>query len=419
MNLETFQDVRRVLKTYESPTGRSKETYTLDRMKSLMEFLGNPQDQLKVLHVAGTSGKTSTAYYAAALLQAKGLRVGLTVSPHVDEVNERVQINLEPLAEAVFCKELEAFLALIANSQVRPSYFELLVAFAYWEFARQKVDYAVIEVGLGGLLDGTNVIDRADKICLVTDIGLDHVNVLGSTLAEIATQKAGIILPENEVFIHEQPPEVMQVVQTTGEKQRAHLNVVADAPQPALRELPRFQQRNASLAIAAVNVALKRSGIKALDEQEISSAVSIRIPARMEIINKVQKTIILDGSHNGQKLHALVDAVLARYDSANKAVLVSFASGDEYRLPDAFKEVSRLSHQIIITSFSGSQDSYKTSVDLQTLEKVARENDITQVQVITDPKLAFEALINQPADLYIVTGSFYLLNHIRPLIMSS
>ena len=163
----------------------SRTAYTLDVMKALMEHLGNPQNQLRVLHVAGTSGKTSTAYYCAALLKEAGKKVGLSVSPHVDTVNERLQINGQPMPEAEFCKVLSEFLDVVAESGIKPSYFELLVAMTYWEFARQKVDYAVIEVGLGGLRDGTNVIERADKVCLITDIGLDHTEILGHTLTKI------------------------------------------------------------------------------------------------------------------------------------------------------------------------------------------------------------------------------------------
>src|SRR5690606_38872097 len=119
------------------------------------------------------------------LLAAAGQKVGMTVSPHVYEVNERVQINTKPLAETQFCRELSRFLNIIQSSGVRPTYFELLVAFAYWEFAEQGVDYAVIEVGLGGLLDGTNVVARDDKVCIITDIGFDHTSVLGKTLSAI------------------------------------------------------------------------------------------------------------------------------------------------------------------------------------------------------------------------------------------
>ena len=123
---------------------QSKTKYNLDNMRRLMAYLGDPQDKLRVVHVAGTSGKTSTSYYAAALLAAAGQKTGLTVSPHVDQMNERIQINGQPLGETIFCEALSEFLELVEKSSVRPSWFEALMAFAYWYFALSKVDYAVV-----------------------------------------------------------------------------------------------------------------------------------------------------------------------------------------------------------------------------------------------------------------------------------
>ena len=154
--------------------------YKLDAMQAFMEYLGNPQDKVQVIHVAGTSGKTSTCYYIAALLHGAGYKVGHTVSPHVDEINERVQINLEPLPETQFCEALSEFSDLVAGFDQQLSYFEVMVALAYWYFAKVGVDYAVIEVGLGGRIDGTNVVTRGDKISVITNIGFDHTKIFAS-----------------------------------------------------------------------------------------------------------------------------------------------------------------------------------------------------------------------------------------------
>lgn len=146
--IENFAEARKVLSAFV-PTGKPAP-YTLNRMFRLMKLLGDPQENYHVIHVAGTSGKTSTSYYLAALLAKSDKKVGLTVSPHVDEVNERLQINLKPLSEKDYTKALSEFLEIIHKARINPTYFELLIAFAFWEFARQKVDYAVVEVGLGG-----------------------------------------------------------------------------------------------------------------------------------------------------------------------------------------------------------------------------------------------------------------------------
>src|SRR5882672_7301509 len=144
MLIKTLAEARRALEQYYYSSDRPKgQAYTLDHMRQVLDVLGNPQNSLLVIHVAGTSGKTSTSYYAAALLQASGFRVGLTVSPHVVDINDRVQINGEPLNEAEFCADLGHFLHLITQSGLKPNYFELMIAFAYWEFAAKRVDYAV------------------------------------------------------------------------------------------------------------------------------------------------------------------------------------------------------------------------------------------------------------------------------------
>src|SRR5690349_16238782 len=142
------------------PSRLPRPAYTLDHILQFMDFIGNPQELPQVIHVAGTSGKTSTAYYAAALLKGAHKRAGILVLPHVMSITERVQIDLKPLDDAVFCSELAVFLSLIDKSGLKLSYAEILYAFAYWEFARQKVEYVVVETGLGGLLDATNVVEN-------------------------------------------------------------------------------------------------------------------------------------------------------------------------------------------------------------------------------------------------------------------
>ena len=402
------------------PSSRSTSPYTLDRMRALLAFFGNPQDKLRIIHVAGTSGKTSTSYYTAALLHVIGQKVGLTVSPHVVAVNDRVQINLLPLPEAEFCRDLGEFLKHIKSSGITPSYFELLVALAYWEFARQEVNYAVVEVGLGGLVDGTNVVNRADKVCIITDIGLDHVNVLGHTLAEIASQKAGIIQPHNAVFVHRQADEVLDVIQKVCERQAATLHIIE--PQEISAELsflPLFQQRNFTLAQAAANYVIERDHLPELKPSQMIRAAQTNIPARMEVFHHDEKTIILDGAHNPQKLHALIESIRAQFSDQPVAAVISFAAGDEYRLAGALQEITRLCQHIIITSFSGKQDEPKSSIKTEILAKLLDQQDFHNYEIIAEPEQAFTTLLARPEPLLLTTGSFYLLNHIRPLMLEA
>lgn len=394
----------------------SRTPYTLDAIRALLAHLGDPQQRLRVLHVAGTSGKTSTAYYAAALLAASGKTVGLSVSPHVDTVNERLQINGAPLPETEFCAVLGEFLDLVADAPVTPSYFELLVAMAYWQFAEQGLDYAVMEVGLGGLLDGTNVVDRADKVCLITDIGLDHTEILGDTLGKIAAQKAGIIQDNNAVFMYRQGSEVMESVALAVQAHGAHLHELTDRDLIERPDLPLFQQRNLGLAVRAVDYALERDYDESLSSETIDRAAHTTVPARLERFVLGGKLVIIDGSHNQQKLHAMLGSLRQLYPDQSVAALCGFVRGNDERWQGALDELLPAVTQTIFTTFHSQQDLPKHSVVTEPLVQYAATKGYTNVRVEDNPAAAYELLMQCPEPILLVTGSFYLLNHIRPLI---
>ena len=386
--------------------------YTLGRMQALMTFLGNPQDHLKVIHVAGTSGKTSTAYFAAALLVENGLKVGLSVSPHIDSVAERAQINLQTLTEDIYCQELGIFLNLVDRSNLHPTYFEVLVAFSFWLFDRQKVEYAVIEVGLGGLLDGTNVIHRKDKICVITDIGYDHTEILGNTLEQISVQKAGIIHENNQVFMHTQATEIMRAVRQKAQQENARLEEVKEdemlTRHGEFKALPKFQQRNFSLAYAAVKDIIPQ-------RRNISKALCVYIPARMEEVIWQNKTIILDGSHNEQKIASLVEAVEKKYTNQSILLVVSFGENKSTSLTGSLDILRSISSHVVITKFNLGQDEIRKPIDPIVIDALAKELGF-MTKIHNDPKEAFLYALKQKEQVILVTGSFYLLNHIRPIM---
>ncbi len=416
MRIVDFAKAQEVLKPYMERT-RQPGSYTLDRQVQLMAYLGNPQEKVRVVHVAGTSGKTSTAYYAASLLQAAGFRVGLTVSPHVDEINERVQVNLMPLPEGEFCTDLGNFIDLVEKSGIKPTYFELLIAFAFWEFARHKVDYAVVEVGLGGLLDSTNVVSRADKICIITDLGMDHMHVLGDTLGEIAVQKAGIIQLHNAVFCYEQSAEVMEPIRARAAQKRADLHTLVQGAVPAeLTFLPSFQRRNIQLARAAIDFVLERDGRPPLGIEVVAEAARVVIPARMETFTVAGKKVIVDGSHNAQKMHALMTSIALRYPGQQVAAMISFAAHGAYRVDTAVAELAPFVRHVVVTSFHGAQDFPNQSLPPEIVRTACHEAGIAGVDTLKEPTKAWRALLARPEPILLVTGSFYLLNHVRPLI---
>jgi dihydrofolate synthase/folylpolyglutamate synthase len=370
--------------------------------------------------VAGTSGKTSTAYFSAAVLHSAGFSVGLTTSPHIDEVNERVQLDLVPLPEKKYCKLLGEFLDVVHETGLKPSYFELLMAFAYWVFAREGVDYAVIEVGLGGLLDATNVISREDKVCVITDIGLDHTYVLGDTIEEITEQKAGIITPSNAVFMQSQVQTVMDVVGEAIGRTNSTLNVIGgnfnNDLDPIYEALPGFQKRNFTLAFAAASFMLQRDGHAPLTPQQVHKALRVYIPARMEEADYEGKTIVMDGSHNEQKIAALVQAMEKQFVYQDISLLVSFGTLKLPSVLESLKLLRELSPRIIITKYTEGQDEKRAALDPDVVAGLAHDAGFTTVITETDTKKAFDTLMADEAPIHLITGSFYLLNNYRPLI---
>lgn len=179
----------------------------LDNILLLCRSIGNPQNKIKTVHIAGTNGKGSTAHCIAAVLQAAGYKTGLFTSPHLKNFTERVRVNGVPVSEQAVCQYLEENRNLL--DRVKASFFEMNTALAFWHFAEQEVDIAIIETGLGGRLDSTNII--TPLLSVITNIAYDHTDLLGETLPEIASEKAGIIKPEIPVVISEVQPETIAV----------------------------------------------------------------------------------------------------------------------------------------------------------------------------------------------------------------
>ncbi len=277
----------------------------LTRMRALAAALGDPQQHFGVLHIAGTKGKGSTAAMSAAMLRAAGHRVGLTTSPHLLSARERIVIDDVLIDEATFCaleeRVHQAALSLDATLEV-PSFFERLIAMALCAFANAEVDVAVVETGLGGRLDATNILNPVATA--ITRLGIDHREFLGDTLAAIATEKAGIFKRGAPALTIAQADEAMQALQRVGAAVGVAVDVVALDPslRPAL--FGAHQIENASLAVALV----RAGGFDVDDDAVAAGLAAVRWPGRYELVS-VQPLVVLDGAHNPESARVLVQAL--------------------------------------------------------------------------------------------------------------
>ena len=377
---------------------------TTARTFRIAKLAGNPQDRLQVVHVAGTSGKTSTAYYIARLLHAGGAVTGLTVSPHIESITERVQINSQPLSEKEFCKYMSEFLPLVtADQHDLPSYFEVMMVFSLWVFDKRGVEYAVIETGLGGLHDSSNICRRADKMCVITDIGIDHTHVLGNTVEEIAAQKAGIIAPENTVMMHHQSDSVMNVIAKHAKEQGARLVTLSQ------QRYASYQDRNFMLAKTVYGEIAKRDELPDITSQSLETVRRITVPGRFETVTRRGVNVLRDGAHNEQKMEALVKTLTAAYPGQKWAVVLAMKQSKDYET--VIRLLAPVTSRAIATRFELSQDLPIRSIDPSVLRS---EFGKYNIQCDEKPTVAasVDAFIDQHERHILVTGSLYSLSQV-------
>ena len=410
--LKSIQEAEQLLQSYIPNANKYiADGLSLDRMWPLLEAAGNPHQKLKVVHIAGTSGKTSTTYYVASLLAASGKTVGHTVSPHVQSITERVQINCQPVTDAEFCSLLSEFLGVV-DEESNPSYFELLMVFVLWVFVKKGVDYAVLETGLGGILDSTNVVTREDKVCIITDIGLDHTQILGKTVDAIASQKAGIMHKNNVCFTRNQDEQILAELNKRSEEVGAQLHVVEDYDEGKYEDLPEFQKRNFDIAHEAYKYIAQRDRFSVDSDFDPSN---VSVPGRMEELDfSEDQKIIIDGAHNGQKVSTFVDSFMRKHPNQKVPVMLALKEGKEYI--DVIDALKPIASNLVLTTFIAVQDFRNTSQNPFELAVYAHEKAGIPSVVIKDPERALNHLKHCPGRLKVVIGSFYLLGVIRKFI---
>ncbi len=329
---------------------RSTLVFDLGRIEKLLVGLGNPQKVAKSVNVVGTKGKGSTAAMIASILLHSGYRVGLYTSPHLRSFTERIQIDGRPIAEDVFARLTEAIrpeVDALSRAAGEPTTFEVLTALAFACFRETGMQYQVLEAGLGGRLDATNVV-RPD-VCVITSISYDHTDVLGDTLARIAAEKAGIIKPGGNVVCSPQFPEAMAVIEEVCRRQSARLikvgsNVTwrrkAFSPEGQSFELRglkgrydleipllgEYQIENAAAAVVAVEV-LAQLGADISPSGIAAGLAQVHWPGRLQILRR-EPWVVADGAHNVYSVKKLVEA-LRQYFAFERAFIIFGCSSDK------------------------------------------------------------------------------------------
>lgn len=344
----------------------AKADFNLDRMFALMAALGNPQEQYPILHVAGTKGKGSVCALAASALKAAGYRVGLYTSPHLLDYSERIQVGGNPISHAQLVELVEQVKPAVAQIH-KLTTFEITTAIGFLAFAWQNVDVAVIEVGLGGRLDATNVVHPL--VAVITSLSYDHTAVLGDTLAEIAAEKAGIIKPERPLVCAAQKDEALQVIMQIADERNAPLTLlgrdVLYAPlsgsldgqtgqvwtpgrpplEVTLPLLGEHQVENAAVAVAAL-WELRNQGPGISDEAIRRGLSETRWPGRFEIARR-EPPLIFDSAHNEDSF-AKLRRTLDQYFPGRPVTLI-FGASEDKNVPGMFAEMKAKIKRLIVT----------------------------------------------------------------------
>ena len=318
----------------------------LDRIRTLLEALGNPHQKLQFVHIAGTNGKGSTAAMMDSCLRAAGYKVGMFTSPFINRFNERIQVNGIPIPDQDLVQLVEQVQPAAQAMEDVPTEFELITALGMLYFIQQHCDIVVLEVGLGGALDSTNIIPPP-ACAIITALGMDHVKELGPTLADIAAAKAGIIKPGSPVVSYGGEPEADKVIADTARAQGAPLTVV-DFSRLQLRSasldglvfdfdglegltlpfLASYQARNAAVAITALR-ALRGRGWNISDQAIRQGLAQVRWPGRFELLRR-DPPFLLDGSHNAHGMRATVASLRERFPGEKFVFLISIMADKDW-----------------------------------------------------------------------------------------
>ncbi len=408
-------------------------TFDLDRMRRLLKLLGDPHLAFKTAHVAGTKGKGSTCHMLAGMLRSAGLKTGLYTSPHLLDLRERIQINGQLIAPEELVRLVRCVGAALRKMSLTPTFFEILTALGFRYFADQSVDIAVIETGLGGRLDSTNVI--TPEVTAITSISMDHVALLGHSLAKIAEEKAGIFKPGVPAVSCPQDPAVQEVLQRVARKVGAPLEFLGreidfthrfeltrqDGPQVRVTlntERCRFEQLpvplpgehqavNCGLALVMLDK-LQGRGWQFDQAKIVEGLRQVRVPGRLETVWRDPR-VVIDGAHNAASMQALFHGI-SQYISYDSMVVI-FGCNSDKDIDGMLEQVARGADKVIFTRAIN----HPKSASPEQLAALYMERFGKMAQAAADFRqaMAIAARAITREDLVTVTGSFYLIGEAK------
>lgn len=420
---------------YISSVGKFGSNYGLERTFRILELLGNPHEKLKMIHVAGTNGKGSTTAMITKVLRGYGYKVGMYTSPYLEEFEERIQINGENIEKDKLVKLLErvktAIKKVIEEGFEHPTEFEIITALMFLHFYNEKVDYAVIEVGLGGRLDSTNVI--IPKVSVITSISLDHVNILGDNLKDIAGEKAGIIKEKVAVVLYPQEKDAEEVVLKAAKEknskvyllkkedcrlidinndklyQNVEVKSIKNIYNIKLPLLGEHQILNLSVALNTIETLFENENIIINRELIEKSLEDVKWIGRLEVLRK-KPTVVIDGAHNIDGIKALRKNV-EKYFKYKKLYLLLGILADK-QVKEMVKEITPIAEKVY--ALTPHSDRAELCEDLK--KEILEYNSNTIA--LENYEEAFELTLKEAEedDLILISGSLYMIGDMRKII---
>ena len=401
----------------------------LENISGLLKHLGNPQKELKTIHIAGTNGKGSTALFLNSIFNISGYKTGLYVSPHLIDIRERITVGTRKISQKSFIELSEHIFCVMEKEDLPVTFFEFVTALAFLYFSQERVDIGIIEVGLGGRLDATNVLNPL--VSVITEIGLEHTQYLGSSIKEVAAEKGGIIKPGGAVFISAENKEAVTVLNNKAiikkttcfqygkdftvshiNEDSQHDNDKIPLPQTFSIEFQgrkliklkintagNFQIKNSSTATAVALYLSKK--YRAINENSICEGLKkTTIPCRMELIQKSPR-IVLDAAHNFHAIQVLIENISLFFTYKRLIVILGILNDKDYK--KIIKVLSTRADTFIMT-----EPVSKRALSARLLENEASSlNKQTFIEKKVSKALKKAKEVAGSHDLILVTGSFY------------